>query len=75
MKYIWLVAGLVFSSITFADDRPVANMKLVLEYKAYCAELAEDEGTDGLSLDDYLLSCINEELDIEGYQPIKAVPQ
>ncbi|MDB2330542.1 hypothetical protein N9V74_02405 [Alteromonas sp.] len=74
MKYIWLVAGLAFSSTTFADDRPVANMDLVLEYKAYCTELAEDEGTDGLSLDDYLLSCINEELDIEGYQPIKAVP-
>jgi len=75
MKYIWLMAGLVFSATAFADDRPVASKELVLEYKAYCAELAEDEGTDGLSLDDYLLNCINEELDIEGYQPVKSLPR
>ncbi|WP_420934601.1 hypothetical protein ACOJR9_01100 [Alteromonas sp. A081] len=75
MKYIWVMAGVLLSASTLADDRPVASEEIILEYKVYCSELAEDEGTDGLSLDEYLLSCINEELDIEGYQPIKAVPK
>jgi hypothetical protein len=75
MKYTILVASLLFAMSTAAEDRPVADADLVQEYKAYCMEIAEDEGTGKLSIDEFLLSCINDELESEGYQPIASVPK
>lgn len=75
MKYTILVAGLLFAMSTAAEDRPVAEDDLIQEYKVYCMEIAEDEGTGKLSMDEFLLSCINDELESEGYQPITSVPK
>lgn len=75
MKYTLLAAGLFFAMSTVAEDRPVADADLVQEYKIYCMEIAEDEGTGKLSMDEFLLSCINDELESEGYQPITSVPK
>ena len=75
MKYTILVASLLFAMSTAAEDRPVADADLVQEYKAYCMEIAEDEGTGKLSMDEFLLSCINDELESEGYQAITSVPK
>nr|WP_136252764.1 hypothetical protein [Ningiella ruwaisensis] len=57
-----------------ADDRPVAEEDVVLELKTYCQDIANDEGTDGMSLDQFLLDCVNEELEAEGYQPVTQLP-
>ncbi len=73
MKYTLFVAGLLFAMSTAAEDRPVAEADLVQEYKVYCMEIAEDEGTGKLSMDEFLLSCINDELESEGYQPINTL--
>ncbi len=75
MKYTILIASLLFAASTIAEDRPVADADLIQEYKVYCMEIAEDEGTGKLSMDEFLLSCINDELESEGYQPITSVPK
>lgn len=41
------------------------------ELKQFCSEIAEEDGTGDLSLPAFLLVCVNEELDEEGYQLIK----
>jgi hypothetical protein len=64
--------GAIFSAV--ADDRPVADQELIAEFKEFCEEMAEDDGTAGMSLPEYLLVCINDELDSEGFQPITEVP-
>lgn len=74
MKLLVLVAGLLFVASSVADDRPVADIELVKELKAYCLEIAEDEGTGEESLDTFLLNCVNDELESEGYQPITKLP-
>jgi len=74
MKLTLLVAGLLFAASAIADDRPVADMDLILELKQYCADVATEDGTGGLSLDAFLLVCVNDELDSEGYQPITKLP-
>jgi hypothetical protein len=38
-------------------------------------EVAEDEGTGELSMEAFLLNCVNEELESEGYQPITKLPK
>jgi hypothetical protein len=46
-----------------------------MEYKEYCKEIADDEGTGKLSMDEFLLVCVNDELETEGYQPITKLPK
>ena len=58
-----------------ADDRPIADMEMVMELKQFCEDIADDEGTDGMELNDFLLQCVNDELDAEGYQPIDKLPK
>ncbi|WP_409371889.1 hypothetical protein [Paraglaciecola psychrophila] len=60
--------SLLLSTTVMADDRPVADKKLITELKQYCTELAQEVGTDGKELKVYMLECVNEELDSEGYQ-------
>jgi hypothetical protein len=78
MKYTLLVASLVFAASALADDRPVADAELIMEYKEYCKEMADDEGTEGTdesAMDGLLLTCINDELESEGFQPITKLPK
>jgi hypothetical protein len=70
MKKVLLTVGLLLTASVVADDRPVADQALIAELKQYCAELAQEDGTDGKELKVYMLECINEELDSEGYQPL-----
>jgi hypothetical protein len=75
MKYTLLVAGLFFAASTIADERPVADTQTIMEYKEYCKEIADDEGTGKLSVDEFLLVCVNDELESEGYQSITKLPK
>jgi hypothetical protein len=75
MKYTLLLVGLFFAASTIADDRPVADTQLIVEFKEYCKEIADDEGTGKLSMEEFLLVCVNDELESEGYQPITKLPK
>jgi hypothetical protein len=55
----------------FAEEKPKADSELIAELKQFCSEVAEEDGTDDLSLPAFLLACVNQELDEEGYQSIK----
>jgi hypothetical protein len=68
MKKLLLTLSLLLSTTVMADDRPVADKELIAELKQYCTELAQEDGTDGKELKVYMLECVNEELDSEGYQ-------
>lgn len=76
MKRSLLILFMGFSAIfsALADDKPVADEELLAEFKEYCVEMAEDDGVEGPALPAYLLKCINEELDAEGFQAITKVP-
>ena len=68
MKKLLLTLSLLLSTTVMADDRPIADKELIAELKQYCTELAQEDGTDGKELKVYMLECVNEELESEGYQ-------
>lgn len=70
MKKVLLTLGLLIATSAFADERPVADKELIAELKQYCNEIAQEEGTDGKELKVFMLECVNEELESEGYQPL-----
>ena len=70
MKKVLLTLGLLLATSVSADERPVADKELIAELKQYCTELAQEDGTDGKELEVFMLECVNEELDSEGYQPV-----
>jgi hypothetical protein len=70
------ISGLLIISAAFANtDLPEADNELLLNFKDYCQELSEDEGTGDLTLDQFLLVCINKELASEGFQAITKLPE
>ena len=75
MKYTLLVASLIFAASALADDRPAADAGVIMEYKEYCKEIADEEGTGEATMDEFLLTCINDELESEGFQPITKLPK
>ncbi len=75
MKYILVVAGLIFATSALADDRPVADAGVIIAYREYCKEIADEEGTDKSAMNEFLLTCINDELESEGFQPITKLPK
>jgi len=70
MKKVLLTLCLFLTTAVVADERPVADKELIAELKQYCTELAQEDGTDGKELQVFMLECVNEELDSEGYQPL-----
>lgn len=70
MKTNTLILCALLSFSVFAADRPEADSELITELKQFCTEVAEDEGTGDLDLHTFLLACVNQELDEEGYRPI-----
>ncbi|WP_447131107.1 hypothetical protein [Paraglaciecola aestuariivivens] len=74
MKKVLLTLGLLLTSSVMAEERPVASAKLIAELKQYCTEVAEEDGTEGKKLEVFMLDCVNEELESEGYQPLVKLP-
>lgn len=70
MKIVLLTLSLLLTTSVLADERPVADKKLIAELKQYCAEVAKEDGTDGKDLKVFMLECVNEELESEGFQPL-----
>jgi hypothetical protein len=75
MKYTLLVASLIFATSGLAEDLPVADAGAIMEYKEYCKEVADEEGTSKSAMDEFLLTCINDELESEGFQTITKLPK
>ena len=71
MKTVALVVVGLLSFSSYADDKPTADEALMKELKEFCTELAEDHGIEADKLPAYLLKCVNEELESEGYAPVK----
>lgn len=70
---LFLTLGMINGAL--ADDRDVAPPDLIEELKVYCQEVATEDGTDDKPLPEFLLECINEELESEDYQPITKLPE
>ncbi|MFC4700630.1 hypothetical protein ACFO4O_10700 [Glaciecola siphonariae] len=81
MKRNLLVSVLVAFGISFtatqafSEDLPVADIDVVMDFKQFCEDIAEEEGTDGMALPEFLLQCVNDELEAEGYQTVTSLPQ
>jgi hypothetical protein len=67
MKTVALVIVGLLSFSSYADDKPTADEALLKELKQFCSEMAEDEGIAADKLPAYLLKCVNDELESEGY--------
>ncbi|MFT4747929.1 MAG: hypothetical protein ACI8XG_002013 [Congregibacter sp.] len=70
MKKVLLTLGLLLSTAVMADEQQVADKELIAELKQFCTELAQEDGTNDKELDVFLLECVNEELDSEGYKAL-----
>lgn len=70
MKKILLTLSLLLTTSVLAEERPIADAKLIAELKQYCTELAQEDGTGGKDLKVFMLECVNEELESEGFQPL-----
>ncbi|MDP5032992.1 MAG: hypothetical protein NWQ54_22375 [Paraglaciecola sp.] len=71
MKTVALLFVGLLSFSLYADEKPAADEALLKELKQFCTEMAEDDGIAADKLAAYLLSCVNEELESEGYAPVK----
>lgn len=53
-----------------ANDAKTAPAELVAELITFCLEVATEDGTNGKRLNVFLLECVNEELESEGFEAI-----
>lgn len=67
-KSILVMLALLSTSI-FADERPEADVETIAELKQFCMEVAEEDGTGDMTMQMFLLKCVNQELEDEGYRP------
>lgn len=73
MKGLMLVgiSALTFSAMATAQE--AAPVDLIAELTQFCTEVAEDEGTKGMALNEFLLQCVNDELEAEGYATVSSL--
>ena len=73
MKGLMLVgiSALTFSAMATAQEAAPAD--LIAELTQFCTEVAEDEGTKGMALNAFLLQCVNDELEAEGYATVSSL--
>lgn len=56
-----------------ASESEKAPAKLIAELTAFCQEVVDEEGTNGKPEDAFLLECVNEELEAEGYPKLTSL--
>jgi hypothetical protein len=71
MKKPVLIFCAILSFSIFASEKPEADSEVIAELKQFCTEVAEEDGTGDLDIPTFLLICVNQELEDEGYRPIK----
>ena len=72
MKKLLLLAMISFVSV--AQTAPQADPEIVQELKDFCVEVASEDGTGDMSMEQFLLECVNQELESEGYATLKKLP-
>ena len=55
------------------DELPVAPTETVTEYTQMCLDWAKEDDTDEQNLYQYVLDCVNDELNAAGYQGVQKV--
>jgi len=65
------LSALAFS--VMAAESETAPAELVAELTQFCKEVAAEEGTKGKPEDVFVLECVNDELEAEGYQKLKSL--
>ncbi|WP_440055800.1 hypothetical protein ACSLBF_06530 [Pseudoalteromonas sp. T1lg65] len=70
-----LIALTLLGSVSvLADDSlPVAPAELVEDLTEMCVSWAKDDGIEQAELKNYVLNCVNEELEANGYQKVTTV--
>lgn len=63
-------AGLLAFYANAEDDRPAAPEAVVAEAKQLCEDDAKESGVEQDDMRDYVLACVNEELESQGYQAV-----
>ncbi|GAB2697703.1 hypothetical protein [Aliiglaciecola aliphaticivorans] len=72
----WLLGAAttaLFVSVSYAQE--VADPDTVSDMLQYCLEVAEEDGTGDLSKQEFILNCVNQELESEGFTKINALPK
>ncbi|BED88966.1 MULTISPECIES: hypothetical protein [unclassified Pseudoalteromonas] len=70
-----IVAPLFAVSATYAvaDDAPAASAQTITEYTDMCINWAKDDDVTNDDLYAYVLQCVNDELESEGYKKVSSV--
>ena len=73
MRSLFLIGCSVMALSVSATESETAPAELIAELQQYCTEVAEDEGTQGKPMKTFVLECVNDELESEGYQKITSL--
>ncbi|WP_338518069.1 hypothetical protein [Alteromonas gracilis] len=73
MRSVFLIGCSVMALSVSATDSETAPAELIAELQQYCTEVAEGEGTQGKPMKAFVLECVNDELESEGYQKITSL--
>ncbi|GFD74990.1 hypothetical protein ACI7YQ_12260 [Alteromonas marina] len=73
MKGLVLIGltAMAFSLTAMASE--TAPAELVEELTQFCQEVAEEEGTKGKPENEFVLECVNDELEAEGYAKVSSL--
>lgn len=71
MSKLALVILTVMSIHVYANEEPEADAQTIADLKEFCMDVAQEDGTGDLTLQAFMLKCVNQELEDEGYRPVK----
>lgn len=63
----------VSATVAIAADAPVASAQTIKEYTDMCVNWAKDDDVSNDDLFGYVLQCVNDELESEGYKKVSTV--
>ena len=63
----------VSATVAIADDAPVASAQTIKEYTDMCVNWTKDDDVSNDDLFGYVLQCVNDELESEGYKKVSTV--
>lgn len=81
MKKILVVIAALFVPLNFANSEEmelsklVADTDYVISLLMQCKKDAEEDEIAEIDMNDYLITCINDELEMSDYQPISVLPK
>ncbi|MCL1076259.1 hypothetical protein [Shewanella dokdonensis] len=75
MKALALLAAMLVTFVVMADDEPLpqASVADIKELVQVCRQMATEDEVSKAELQDYLLDCVNDQLNEMGYQQVKSL--